>query len=49
VYDFAEPEREIGDHVCGGDDFPDWKIRDGRQSVGMKLERTVEVRPIWVM
>ena len=39
MHDFAEPEREIGDQVCGGDDFPDWKIRDGRQGVGMKLER----------
>src|SRR6516162_8493638 len=38
VDDFAKPQREIGDHVCGRDDFPDWKIRDRRQGVGMKLE-----------
>jgi len=39
VHDFAKPKGEIGDHVCGGDDFPDWQIRDWRQGVGMKLER----------
>ena len=39
MHNFAEPEREIGDHVCGGDDFPDWKIRNRRERVGMKLER----------
>jgi hypothetical protein len=39
VDDFAEPEGEIGDQVRGRDDFPDWKIRNRRQRVGMKLER----------
>src|SRR6516165_4642997 len=39
VDDFAEPEGEIGDQVRGRDDFPDWKIRNRRERVGMKLER----------
>src|SRR6516225_1927725 len=37
--DFAEPEGEIDDQVRGGDDFPDRKIRNRRERVGMKLER----------
>src|SRR6516165_6640633 len=39
VDDFAEPEGEIGDQVRGRDDFPDWKIRNRRERVGMKFER----------
>src|SRR6516162_10930797 len=39
VHDFAEPEGEIGDQVRGRDDFPDWKIRNRRERVRMKLKR----------
>src|SRR5262249_16798045 len=38
VYDFAQPERQIGDQVSRRNHVPDRKTGDRRQRMGMKLE-----------